>query len=148
MSTPQEYWDVCLIRTWRNHLRVLDATSMFKSITGKRLDECELLRVPVNNIPWSVGMRVFVSAYLPKINDWLWDHEPEKDVALLRKLSKSKYDTEKLRYRTNSDRDLEVARLKMRKDRQKKEFTTREISERNSATDWNVTKGQVKIKRK
>ena len=146
MSTLQEYWDACLIRAWRNHLRVLDAMRMFQSITGKRLDECELLRVPATNIPWLIGMRVFASGHLPKVSDWLWEHEPEKDVALLRKLSKSKYDTEKVRYRTNGDRDLEATQSRVRRDRQKLEFKTREISEKNAATDWNVTKGRTKVR--
>lgn len=146
MSTLQEYWDACLIRAWRNHMKVLDAMSMFQSITGKRIDECELLRIPGKNVPWAISMRFFASGYLPKISDRLWDQEPEKDVALLRKLSKSKYDTEKTRYRTNADRDLSQAQAKNRRDAKKREYTTRAISERNSATDWGVTKGNVRVR--
>jgi hypothetical protein len=146
MSTPQEYWDACLIRAWRNHLQLLDAMRMFYSITGKRTDECELLRVPLPNVPWKTGVRVFIASHLPKINDRLWDQEPEKDVALLRKLQKSKYNTEKTPYRTNADRELSNAKSKIRKDRVKRAYTTLAISERNSATDWNVVKGNAKVR--
>lgn len=146
MSTMQEYWDACLIRAWRNHLQLLDAISMFHSITGKRLDECELLRLPKEGLPWRTSARIFTAYYLPKINDRLWDQEPEKDVALLRKLSKSRYNTEKTPHRTNADRELSNARRQTRVDREKKEFSTRAVAERNSATDWNVTKGKAKVR--
>jgi len=146
MNTLQEYWDACLIRAWRRQLCLLDAMSMFLSITGKRTDECELLRVPLDNIPWKTGVRVFTAYYLPKINDRLWDQEPEKDILLLRKLQKSKYNTEKTPYRTNADRDLSNAKAKTRKDREKNAYVTHEISESNSATDWGVTKGAAKVR--
>lgn len=146
MNTLQEYWDACLIRAWRRQLNILDAMSMFLSLTGKRTDECELLRVPLDNIPWKTGVRVFTAYHLPKINDRLWDQEPEKDILLLRKLQKSKYNTEKTQYRTNADRDLANERAKNRKDRKKIEYTHNEVQNRNSATDWNVTKGAAKIR--
>ena len=146
MNTLQEYWDACLIRAWRRQLSVLDAMSMFLSLTGKRIDECELLRTPLQNIPWTTGVRVFTAYHLPKINDRLWDQEPEKDLALLRKLQKSKYNTEKTPYRTNADRELSNAKSKIRKDRVKRAYTTLAISERNSATDWNVVKGNAKVR--
>jgi hypothetical protein len=146
MNTPQEYWDACLIRAWRQQMNLMGAMRMFLSITGKRIDECELLRVPADNIPWNVGVRVFTASYLPKISDRLWDQEPEKDVALLRKLQKSKYNTEKTQYRTNADRDLANEQAKNKRNREKNAYTTHEISESNSATDWNVTKGPVKVR--
>ena len=146
MNTLQEYWDACLIRAWRRQLNILDAMSMFLSLTGKRIDECELLRVPLPNTPWKSGVRVFTAYHLPKINDRLWDQEPEKDIALLRKLQKSKYNTEKTAYRTNADRDLAEAQRKTRADSKKNAYTTHEISEYNSATDWNVTKGKTKVR--
>ena len=146
MNTLQEYWDACLIRAWRRQLNILDAMSMFLSLTGKRLDECELLRVPLPNTPWKSGVRVFTAYHLPKINDRLWDQEPEKDIALLRKLQKSKYNTEKTAYRTNADRDLAEAQRKARADSKKNAYTTHEISEYNSATDWNVTKGKTRVR--
>ena len=146
MSTMQEYWDACLIRAWRRQLNLMDAMSMFLSITGKRIDECELLRVPLPNFPWTSGVRVFTAGHLPKINDWLWDKAPEKDVDLLHKLAKSKYNTEKRKYSTNADRDLAEAQRKTRKDREKNKYMTGVVSNRNSATDWNVTKGATKIR--
>jgi len=146
MNTLQEYWDACLIRSWRRQLCLLDAMSMFLSLTGKRTDECELLRVPLDNIPWKTGVRVFTAYHLPKINDKLWEQEPEKDILLLRKLQKSKYNTEKTQYRTNADRDLRNEQAKNKRNREKNAFTTHEISEYNSATDWNVVKGPVKIR--
>lgn len=146
MNTLQEYWDACLIRSWRRQLCLLDAMSMFLSLTGKRIDECELLRTPRDNIPWNTGVRVFTSVYLPKISDRLWEQEPEKDILLLRKLQKSKYNTEKTQYRTNADRDLASAQARNRRNRQKNEYSLTEAINRNSATDWNVTKGAAKIR--
>lgn len=125
---------------------LLDAMSMFLSLTGKRIDECELLRTPRDNIPWNTGVRVFTSGYLPKISDRLWGQEPEKDILLLRKLQKSKYNTEKTQYRTNADRDLASAQARNRRNRQKNEYSLTEAINRNSATDWNVTKGAAKIR--
>ncbi len=146
MNTLQEYWDACLIRSWRRQLCLLDAMSMFLSLTGKRIDECELLRVPLDNIPWKTGVRVFTAYHLPKINDRLWGQEPEKDLALLRKLQKSKYNTEKKEYRTNADRDLANERVKNRRNKIVNELARTKRIERNSATDWNVTKGAAKIR--
>jgi len=146
MNTLQEYWDACLIRAWRRQLNLMDAMSMFLSLTGKRIDECELLRVPLPSIPWRTGVRVFTAYHLPKINDRLWEQEPEKDLALLRKLQKSKYNTEKTQYRTNADRDLASAQARNRRNRQKNEYSLTEAINRNSATDWNVTKGAAKIR--
>ena len=36
MSTPQEYWDACLIKAWRNDGQLIEAFTMFQSITGKK----------------------------------------------------------------------------------------------------------------
>jgi hypothetical protein len=146
MNTLQEYWDACLIRAWRRQLNLMDAMSMFLSLTGKRIDECGLLRVPSDNIPWNVGARVFTAYYLPKINDRLWDQKPEKDLALLRKLQKSKYNTEKTQYRTNADRDLANEQARNRRNKQVVELSLNEARNRNAATDWNVTKGAAKIR--
>ena len=150
MNTPQEYWDACLIRAWRHQMKLLDAMSMFMSITGKRIDECELLRVPGDNISWNIGARFFTANYLPKINDRLWDQKPEKDIALLHKLQKSKYTTEKTAYRTNADRDLANERVRNRRNKQVAELSLTKAINKNSATDWNVTKGAatIRIRRK
>jgi len=146
MNTLQEYWDACLIRAWRRQLSLLDAMSMFYSITGKRIDECELLRTPFQNIPWTTGVRVFTASYLPKVSDRLWDQDPEKDIALLRKLQTSKYTTEKTAYRTNADRDLANERARNRRNKQVVELSLTKAINKNSATDWNVTKGAAKIR--
>jgi hypothetical protein len=146
MNTLQEYWDACLIRSWRRQLCLLDAMSMFLSLTGKRIDECELLRVPAINTPWKTGVRVFTAYYLPKINDRLWEQAPEKDLALLRKLQKSKYSTEKTQYRTNADRDLASAQAKNRRNKQVAELSLTKAIDRNAATDWNVTKGKARVR--
>lgn len=146
MSTLQEYWDYCLIRAWRNHLQVLDAMKMFYSITGKRATECDLLRLPKYGLPWGTGMRVFTAYYLPKINDWLWDKPPEKDIDLFRKLSKSKYNTEEKPHRTNADREVQNEQQRLRRNRLKNGFATMKVTTRNSSTDWNVTKGAAKIR--
>ena len=146
MSTLQEYWDACLIRAWRNHMKVVDAMSMFYSITGKRATECDLLRLPKYGLPWGTGMRVFTAYYLPKINDRLWDQEPEKDVALLHKLAKSKYNTEEKPHRTNADREVQNAKQRLRRDRLRNGFATMKVTTRNSSTDWGVTKANVKVR--
>jgi hypothetical protein len=146
MNTLQEYWDACLIRSWRRQLCLLDAMSMFLSLTGKRTDECELLRVPAKNIPWNVGARVFTAYYLPKINDKLWDQAPEKDIDLLRKLQKSKYNTAKTQYRTNADRDLASEQARNRRNKQVVELSLTKALNKNSATDWNVTKGKARVR--
>jgi len=146
MNTLQEYWDACLIRSWRRQLCLLDAMSMFLSLTGKRIDECELLRTPLQNIPWTTGVRVFTASYLPKVSDRLWDQEPEKDITLLRKLQKSKYTTEKTPYRTNADRDLANEQSRNRRNKQVVELSLTKALNKNSATDWNVTKGAAKIR--
>jgi len=136
----QEYWDACIIKTWRRHGTVFDAMVMFNSITGMKTDDIEpsLLRLPKAGYPWKCGMRSFVASYLSKISARLWDQPPEKDVALLRKLQESKYDTEA---DTIADKSLKEEQSKHRANQQKMEYTTRAISERNSATDWNVNKG-------
>ena len=87
MSTPQEYWDACLIRTWRQSGSVLDAMIMFKSITKVNLEDVEpkLLRIPRVGFPWKIGIRIFMASHLSKISNRLWDQSPEKDVALLQK---------------------------------------------------------------
>ena len=61
-------------------------------------------------------------------------------------MQKSKYNTEKTAYRTNADRDLAEAQRKTRADSKKNAYTTHEISEYNSATDWNVTKGKTRVR--
>ena len=140
MSTPQEYWDACLIRTWRQYGSVLDAMIMFKSITNIQMQDVEptLLRIPRAGFPWKLGVRVFVAEHLSKISARLWDQPPEKDVALLKKLKDSKYDTEK---DTIHDISLITERSKTYKNKRQMELLSKTISERNKDTDWGTMKG-------
>lgn len=139
MSSPQEYWDACLILAWRKAGTVWDVFDMFESITKTKATEVEpkLLRLPREGFPWRIGVRVFAAQHLSKISARLWEQPPEKDVALLKKLKESKYDTEK---DTIQDSALKDQIRKTRINKKKQEFTTRAISERNSATNWNVVK--------
>ena len=144
MSTDQEYWDVCLLTTWRNSGTLMDAIVKFTDITGKRATDCNLLRFPHNGFPWKIAIRVFVAEYLSKISKRMWEQSPEKDILLLRKLKDSKYDTEKDRM---ADIGLQTTRNKTYKNKQKMMLDSRNYSNRNQATDWGVTKGSVKTKR-
>lgn len=139
MSTPQEYWDACLIRTWRQSGSVLDAMIMFKSITKINLEDVEpkLLRVPRVGFPWKIGIKVFVAEHLSKISARLWDQPPEKDVALLKKLKDSKYDTEK---DAIADNEFKNEISKTVKNKRKIELLSKNNSERNKATDWGTMK--------
>ena len=139
MSTPQEYWDACLIRTWRQSGSVLDAMMMFKSITKIQMEDVEpkLLRIPRVGFPWKLGVKVFVAEHLSKISARLWDQPPEKDVALLQKLKDTKYDTEK---DTIQDSDFKNEISKTYKNRKKMELLSKTISERNKDTDWGTMK--------
>jgi hypothetical protein len=141
MSTPQEYWDACLIRTWRNMGTIHDVFSMFYSITGKKTEEFELKRLPKLGVPTWVHVRVFTAQFLPKINDWLWDKTPEKDVVLLKKLSASKYDTLDKPFKTNMEKDLSTEMGRIRTNRKRMAMNSLSTSNRNQATDWGVTKG-------
>ena len=139
MSTPQEYRDACLIRTWRQSGSVLDAMIMFKSITKVNLEDVEpkLLRIPRVGFPWKIGIKVFVAEHLSKISARLWDQPPEKDVALLKKLKDSKYDTEK---DAIADNELKNEISKTVKNKRKMELLSKNNSERNKATDWGTMK--------
>lgn len=139
MSTPQEYWDACLIRTWRQSGSVLDAMIMFKSITKVNLEDVEpkLLRIPRVGFPWKIGIKVFVAEHLSKISARLWDQPPEKDVALLKKLKDSKYDTEK---DAIADNEFKNEISKTVKNKRKIELLSKNNSERNKATDWGTMK--------
>jgi hypothetical protein len=141
MSTPQEYWDACLIKTWRKAGTISDMFSMYYSITKQMVSEGELLRVPSKAIHPTIGVRVFVANYLPKISDWLWDKSPEKDVVLLKKLSTSKYTTLDQRFETNADKELRNERRRLGKNRLRVAMNTIERNNRTQKTEWGVTKG-------
>ena len=143
MSTPQEYWDACLIRCWRNFKTIQDATNMFKSICGEWPEKMEpkLLRMPPPRTPKNISIKYFTAHFLPKINDFLWDKPPEKDVDLLQALKTSKMDTLDKAYKTNADTEKQNAAAKIKRDRVKMAGNTISRSIRNHDTDWNVTKG-------
>jgi len=147
MSTHQEYWDACLIKTWRNDGVLMDAYKMFTSITGIKAEGSKLYRVPTFFMPYTIRVRIFVARHLPKINDWLWDKPKERDVDLLKKLSTSKYDAHKKAYLANSDKELKMVQDNTHKNRKLKELTTHLVAERNHNTDWGVTKGSSRVKR-
>lgn len=145
MSTHQEYWDACLIKTWRNAGTVFDAMSMFTSITGLRIADCQLRRVPGPGFPWRGQVRSFVASHLSKISNRLWDQTPDKDVLLLRKLATSKYDTESSSLPKDNEYTREQESLRDNLGRMK--FAREIFQNRNHGTDWNVTKGSVRSKR-
>lgn len=138
VSTDQEYWDACLIRGWRLGLPLIEAMKMFKSITGKRTDEAGILRVPKGY--FAKETKVYVANRLPKISEWLFKCGPEHDAALLKKLSASKYDSleeaqlipDRSRTKLHRDRKQDIERMK---------FTSSQIGESRSATDWGTMKG-------
>ena len=140
MSTPQEYWDACLIKTWRNNGQILDAIKMFRSIVGKDHWELDspLLRTPPKGMPWGLKVRVYVAAHLEKISNRLWEQPPEKDVLLLKKLQTSKYDTTTI---TNKDNEMNNERQRYERNRIKVGMSTLAAVTRNSSTDWKVVKG-------
>lgn len=145
MNTEQEYWDACLIKTWRNAGTVLDAIQMYSSITGKDAEASSLLRFPPYGYPWKTGVRVFVAEYLYKISDRLWNQAPDKDVLLLKKLATSKYDATK----SSAAPDMEL-KAEMRRNKTntlRNAMATLAVSNRNNDTNGNIVKGGVKRKR-
>jgi len=148
MSTDQEYWDACLIKTWRNDGCFLDALQMFKSITGRLVfgREEPLLRTPLEGVPLKIRVRPYVAQHLEKISRRLWDYAPEHDVALLKKLQTSKYTTTE--QATNPDKEMNNERNRTLTNRKRMAMNSLQRSVRNQATDWGVTKGAVRIRRR
>ena len=138
--SDQKNWDAALIKTWRLGGNIGDVYVLFKSLSGKRTDECDppLKRMPNPGIPWKVGVRVFVANHLSKISARLWDQSPDKDILLLRKLETSSYDTEK--NSMHVDKDLAREKRMFRENKERRTLTTSRVSERNKSTDWNVIK--------
>lgn len=146
MSTDQEYWDAILIRTWRQFGTVRDAVVMFNATVGRQATECDLLRFPNPGAPWSMGVRVFVAEFLPKISTWLWEHPPEQDVNLLRGLKDSKYTTLTCAIEKGG-KELNDVRRAVSADHKRMLVGHAAYLNRNDATDWNKTKGAVKSRR-
>ena len=145
--SDQKNWDAALIKTWRLAGNIKDVYSLFLALSGKRVDECDppIKRLPPDNIPWKIGVRVFAANHLSKISSRLWDQPPEKDIMLLRKLETSNYDTEV--QRMHADNELEAERKQFRRNIEKQTLLITKISERNHSTDWNVTKGPSRTRR-
>jgi hypothetical protein len=145
--SDQKNWDAAVIKTWRNAGSVLDAMILFTALSGKDALNCDppLKRIPPTPYPWKLGIRIFVANHLSKISKRLWEQTPDKDILLLRKLETSSYDTEKDRIE-----DLELARERGQdyRNRKKVAMSVLEHSNRNQATDWNVTKGPSRIRMK
>ena len=146
MSTPQEYWDACLIKTWRNDGQLIDAMQMFTSMTGKKTNEIDppLLRLPNEGAPWKLPARAYMAAHLEKISKRLWEQPPEKDVLLLKKLQTSKYTTSK--QNTDRDTEMEAEIRRLRTNQKRNGMSTLANSNSNQATDWGVTKGSAKVR--
>ena len=145
--SDQKNWDAAVIKTWRNAGSVLDAMILFKALSGKQASDCDppLKRTPPVPYPWKLGIRVFVANHLSKISNRLWEQTPDKDILLLRKLETSSYDTEKDVIR---DKELEVERFRQGVNDKRIAMSALEHSNRNQKTDWGVTKGSIKTKRK
>lgn len=142
MSTPQEYWDACLIRSWRNLNAMWQLRKMFHSITGEWPEEMEprLLRTPIKWIPSKTEVRYYTAHFLPKINDRLLAQAPEKDVFLLRKLKDSKYDTDKDYIKSEDEKHRAYVSRLNKRDRALNEYKTTMISRANEDSDGNVVK--------
>ncbi len=145
--SDQKNWDAALIKTWRLAGTIGDVYVLFNALAGKRTDECDppLKRMPTKNIPWGVGVRVFVANHLSKINNRMWDQTPDKDILLLRKLETSPYDTEA--ESLHVDRELTNEKNRFMRNKERRSLITTNISNRNQATDWGVTKGPVRARR-
>jgi hypothetical protein len=120
---------------------MVDLNKMFHSITGKWPEEVEprLLRTPRTWLPRTTGVRYYAAHFLPKINDRLLAQSPEKDVAMLRKLQESKYDTEVV-VKSEGERSRDYVRKVSLQDKRLREFKTTMISKANDDTDWHVIK--------
>lgn len=132
----QKFWDAMLIRSWRQFGTIGDLRDMFESTCGVSCHDAEILR-KTPPMKGRVGTRVFVAQYLPKINDRLLGQATDKDVALLRALQSSPYDTLQ---KGIPDREREQLRRQVKRNRLEVGFQTMKAAGRNHDTDWNVTK--------
>ena len=136
----QEYWDACLIRHWRQFGNILDAIYQWERLTNLRWSETELLRKPSPSFPLKIGVRAFVAAFLPKINDWLLDHPKEKDIDLLKKLKGSKYTTSKQKTKSQILADQKRLSRSTKKEISISNLDKDKWINRNRNTDWKITK--------
>jgi hypothetical protein len=145
--SDQKNWDAALIKTWRNNGCISDAKSLFFKLGGKRITECDppLKRIPPENFPWRIGVKVFVSSYLPKISTWLWDHDADRDIDLLRKLEGSNYDClEKALIDTEQRKNYQQTA----RNKKKLAMANLAYSNRNNDTNGNIVKGGSVRRRK
>jgi hypothetical protein len=145
--SDQKNWDAAVIKTWRNAGSVFDAMVLFTALSGKQVTDCDppLKRTPPVPYPWKIGIRVFVANHLSKISKRLWEQTPDKDILLLRKLETSSYDTEK---EVLHDKELDKEHSQYKRNRKKVAMSTLSVSNQGYNTDWNVTKGAVRVRRK
>lgn len=138
--SDQKNWDAALIKTWRTNANVGDALKLFTALSGKYVTDCDppLKRIPPIGLPWYVGVRVFAAAHLPKISTWMWDHNADRDIDLLRKLEGSNYDCLE---KAISDAEVANARSAMRRDEKRIAMSTLAYSNRNNDTNGNIVKG-------
>jgi hypothetical protein len=75
----QEYWDACLIRSWHNDSRILDAINAWESLAKANFTNAELKRKP-EGFPYKLRTRIFIGDFFPKISDMLWDGKNNLEV--------------------------------------------------------------------
>ena len=138
--SDQKNWDAALIKTWRTNANVGDALKLFAALSGKYVTDCDppLKRIPPIGLPWYVGVRVFAAAHLPKISTWMWDHDADRDIDLLRKLEGSNYDCLE---KAISDAEQRKNYQQTARNKKKLAMANLAYSNRNNDTNWNIVKG-------
>lgn len=134
----QLIWDKALVEGWRRDFLIAAVLYRFEEQVGKKVFDCDLLRVPPLGMPFKISVRVFAAERLEKISKRLWDQPVERDDALINKLQTSKYTTSTTS--TNPDNELKKARKEVRLNRDKIRVHAKKIAMRNHGTDWNVVK--------
>lgn len=134
----QLIWDKALVEGWRRDFLIAAVLYRFEEQVGKKVFDCDLLRVPPLGMPFKISVRVFAAERLEKISKRLWDQPVERDDALINKLQTSKYTTSTTS--TNPDNELKKARKEVQLNRDKIRVHAKKIAMRNHGTDWNVVK--------
>lgn len=139
--TPEELqrvWDTILLQSWRSDLKLQGAVNEFRRVTGEKITDHKLRRIPPLGFPWYVSVRVFVAERLEKISNRMWSMPPERDAALVDKLQGSTYDTAD--QRLNPDAESAKEKRWTAKNRQKVTLETTNYAKRNKKTDWSTVK--------
>jgi hypothetical protein len=134
----QLIWDKALIDGWRRDFLIAAVLYRFEEQVGKKVFDCDLLRVPNLGMPFYVSVRVFVAQRLEKISNRLWDQPVERDKALIDKLQTSKYTTSTTN--TNPDNELRNEQLRLKNNVARNRRNAAMVANRNHSTDWNVVK--------